>query len=251
MAKAEFDPSHYRHAGLLAHSPDGAALCFLEYCHRGQAEFGDALHPDITLDYIAMGRSMPAWAADDPDSVRRTLAESIGRLAVAGADFFFCPDNTAHIALERPGPPLPLPGLNIAGIVAAEAEAQQFGKIGILGTRFTMTGPVYPRALGALGLAHAVPGAGDRAEIDRIIFEELVAGELKDRSRETYLNVIRKLKDSGCDAVALVCTEIPLLITPEVSPQPTLNSTKLLALAAYETAMGRAPLPNWRGGPLD
>lgn len=238
------------HAGLVAHSPDGAALCFLEFCHEGARRYGAALHPDISLDYIAMERSMPAWDKGDTASVRKTLATSIERLQAAGAAFFFCPDNTAHIALETPGPALALPGLNIAEIVADDAQQRGMHKVAILGTRFTMEGPVYPRALGARGIETVSPNADERREIDRIIFEELVEGKLLDTSRQFYLDVIERLKGSGCDGAALVCTEIPLLVTPETSVLPVLDSTRLLAHAAFDTGVGKRSMPLWRGGPV-
>ena len=234
-----------RHAGLLAHSADGAALCFLEFCHAG----GD-FHPDITLDCIGMGHSMAAWNAGDHATVREILARSIERHARAGAEFFFCADNTAHIALELPGAPFALPGLNIADIVADEAARLGGRKVGILGTRFTMEGPVYRRALSSRGIAFDVPDAKDREDVHRIIFDELVAGVLKPSSRDLYLEIIERLKRAGCGTIALVCTEIPLLVTPDVSPLPTLDSTRLLAKAAFDVASGTRGLPEWRGGPI-
>lgn len=238
-----------RHAGLLAHSPDGSALAYLEYCRAGFAKNGDHRHPPITLDYIAMGESMPAWDAGDYASVRAKLAISVERLAKADCAFFFCPDNTAHIALEFAGPPLALPGLNIADVVADEAVRRGFKKVGVLGTRYTMDGPVYRRAFGARCIADAVPNAVDRETVNRIIFDELVSGVVTDPSRRAYCDVIDRLKAGGCDAVALVCTEIPLLITPEVSSLPTLDSTRLIAKAAFDVANGERAMPAWRGGP--
>ena len=73
---------------------------------------------------------------------------------------------------------------------------------------------------------------------------------LRAESRDTYVRVIEKMVGDGCDAVALVCTEIPLLISAEVSPLPILDSTRLLACAAVEVAIGERPMPVWRGGPL-
>jgi len=87
--------------------------------------------------------------------------------------------------------------------------------------------------------------------VDRIIFDELVNGLFTAGSRQAYLEVIGRLAARGCTAVALVCTEIPLLVTPEVSPLPTLDSTRLLARAAFEAAVGDRPPPTWRGGPVD
>ncbi|MGH3391829.1 MAG: aspartate/glutamate racemase family protein, partial [Actinomadura sp.] len=239
-----------RHLGILAHSTEGAALCFLSFCQEGFRRSGRHEHPDVTLDYIAFGHSMPAWDAGDHDSVRATLSVSVERLARAGADFFACPDNTAHMALERPGEELSLPGLHIAEVVAGQAAHDGHSRVGVLGTRYTMDGPIYPRALAARGIATELPDEDDRRVLNEIIFTELVNGVFTERSRREYVRVIEQLAARGCDAVALVCTEIPLLVTPGVSPLPTLDSTRLLAAAAFDVAIGDRPLPTWRGGPF-
>jgi aspartate racemase len=174
----------------------------------------------------------------------------VDRLARAGADFFACPDNTAHMALERSGPVLALPGLHIAEVVADRAVQDHHSRVGVLGTRYTMEGPLYPDAFAARGLIAEMPEADDRATVHRIIFDELVNGNFTDESREQYVHVIERLAHSGCDAVALVCTEIPLLVTPDASPLPTLDSTRLLARAALDVAVDRRAVPTWRGGPL-
>jgi aspartate racemase len=238
-----------RHLGILAHSAEGAALCFRTFCQEGFRELGPDDHPDVTLDLIALARSMPAWNSGDHDSIRTTLAESVRRLAAAGADFFVCPDNTAHMALERPGDDLALPGLHIAQVVADQAARDGRTRVGVLGTRYTMDGSVYPRELAARGIAAEVPEAGDRATVNRIIFDELVNGVFTEESRREYVRIIGGLAERGCDAVALVCTEIPLLVTPGVSPLPTLDSTRLLARAAFDAAVGHRAIPTWRGGP--
>lgn len=238
--------------GILAHSSEGAALCFLSFCREGFRELGAHMHPDVMLDCEAMGRIMPAWDAGDHDAVRAFLAKSIARLADGGCDFFACPDNTAHIALEREGTALPLPGLNIGEVVAENAAARGMTRVAVLGTRFTMDGPVYRRALPAVGIEPCFPQPDERADIDRIIFDELVEGVFTTPSRERYVEIIDRLKhEEGCDGVALVCTEIPLLVAPDVSPLPTLDSTRLLARAAFEVATGKRPMPVWRGGPMN
>src|SRR5260370_64090 len=140
-----------RHLGILAHSAEGAALCLRTFCQQGSRELGPHQHPDVTLDCIAFGRSMPAW------------------------------------------------------------------------------------------------DAGDFADI---IFGELVEGVFTGQARSAYAAIIGKLRERGCDAVALACTEIPLLIDARSSPLPVLDSTRLLAAAAFDVAAGRRPLPSWRGGAL-
>lgn len=239
-----------KHLGILAHSTEGAALCFRAFCQEGFQRIGPHDHPDVTLDCIALARSMPGWDAGDYLAIRATLARSVDRLARAGADFFACPDNTAHMALEQPGEDLALPGLHIAEVVAGQAARDGRRRVGVLGTRYTMDGPLYPAALAARGIAAEVPGPDDRALIDKIIFDELVNGVFTAGSRAEYVRIIGQLAGRGCDAVALVCTEIPLLVTPEDSPLPTLDSTRLLARAAFGVAVGEQAMPGWRGGPV-
>ena len=238
-----------KHLGILAHSTEGAALCFLAFCQEGFRELGPHQHPDVTLDCITMARSMAAWEAADYASIRRTLRESVDRLARAGADFFVCPDNTAHLALEEPGDAFAIPGLHIAEVVADRAARDGRRRVAVLGTKYTMQGPIYPRELAGRGIAAEIPEAYDRLLINKIIFDELVAGVFSDSSRAELVRVIDQMKETGCDAAALVCTEIPLLVTPETSPLPTLDSTRLLARAAFEVSVGRRQMPTWRGGP--
>jgi aspartate racemase len=208
------------------------------------------MHPEITLTGVAMHHMLDAWERNDLPVLRSMFVDDMRKLTAAGADFFVCPDNTAHIALESEGEPFPLPGLHIGEVVAGEAQKRGFRKVGVLGTKWTMTGPVYPGAFGPRGIGWAVPDEGDRKIVDDIIFGELCLGVFTDQSQDAYLRIIDKLAAEGCDAAALVCTEIPLLITPDVSPLPTLDSTRLLARAAVEVAIGDRPMPDWRGGPV-
>jgi aspartate racemase len=240
-----------KHVGILAHSAEGAALCFRAFCQEGFRRLGPHDHPDVTLDCTAMARSMAAWDAGATRSIRAILATTVERLARAGADFFVCPDNTAHLALEEPGDILALPGLHIADVVAAAAARDGRKRVGVLGTGYLMEGTIYPRAFGRHGIAAELPEAADRRIVNDIIFAELVNGVFAAASRQEYVRVITSLAERGCDAVALVCTEIPLLVTPDASPLPTLDSTRLLARAALAVAVGDRPLPTWRGGPVE
>ena len=240
-----------KHIGILSHSFEGATLCYRTMCLEGVARLGPHQHPEITLTGVAMHHMLDAWEQGDLPKLRAMFADDMRKLAAAGADFFVCPDNTAHIALESAGEPFPLPGLHIGEVVAEAARMRGFRKVGILGTKYTMTGPVDPGALGRRGIEWAVPDEAERGQVNAIIFDELCLGVFKDESRSAYVRIIDRLADAGCDSVALVCTEIPLLITPDVSPLPTLDSTRLLAKAAVEVAIGDRPMPQWRGGPVE
>lgn len=239
-----------KHIGILAHSFEGAALCFRTACLEGVRRLGPHSHPEITMTCAPMSLLLEAWERNEKQVLRAAFMEDARKLAAAGSDFFVCPDNTAHIALESSGEPYPIPGLHIGEVVAEQAARDGRTKIGILGTRFTMTGPVYPGSLGRRRIDWAVPEEVDRKVIDDIIFNQLCLGEFRDESRNAYVRIIEKLKADGCDAVALVCTEIPLLIRQEDSPLPILDSTRLLAAAAVDVAVGDRPMPSWRGGPI-
>ena len=240
----------FRHIGILAHSADGAGLCFLEMVREGARQLGEHNHPEITLSILPMGSILDAYSRNDLIAVNSHLRATAERLAAAGCDFFVCPDNTAHIALDASREPYPLPGLHIAEIVAEHAQADGHQRVALLGTRWTMEGPAYPAAFMRHGLELVAPSAADRAEIHRVIFAELCQGIISETSRDYCVRVIDSLLAQGCDSVALSCTEIPLLITPEVSPLPTLDSTRLLAREAVAVALGKKALPTWRGGPM-
>jgi aspartate racemase len=237
-----------KHIGILAHSFEGATLCFHEACLEGVARLGPHMHPEITMTVSPMALVLDAWERGDNQELRGFFMKDAEKLAAAGADFFILPDNTAHIAMESSGDPFPLPGLHIGEVVADQASSEGWAKVGILGTKYTMNGPVYPGALGRRGIGWAAPSAGDQKIINDIIFDELCLGVFTEESRAAYVRIIEKLKQDGCDAVALVCTEIPLLVTKDASPLPTLESTQLLAKAAVEVAVGERPVPTWRGG---
>ena len=239
-----------RHIGIHQYSVEGAVLCFHEIMIEAQRRMGEHDHPRVTMTGLAMADTVAEWDAKNHAALRSRSAEVIDRLAAAGTDFFLCPDNTAHIALETEGPPFALPGLNIAEVVAGEASRRGFKKVAVLGTNWTMEGPVYPRALTARGIGWAVPDTTTRAELHRIIMDELCLHRFEPESVKFYRSAIDALAAEGCESVALVCTEIPLIIGDHNSALPTLDSTRLLARAAVDVALGERPPPEWRGGPV-
>ena len=165
------------------------------------------------------------------------MLTSADKLAKAGADFLICPDNTIHQPFDLIEHRSSRPWLHIAQEVANEAARKGYKRLGITGTRYLMEGPVYAEKLKAKGLEFRIPAQKEREKINQIIFEELVNAQFLPRSLAYFTEVIRALKDEGCDAVVLGCTEIPLLVTPESSLLPTLDSTRILARAALRRAV--------------
>ncbi len=226
-----------KHIGIVACSVEGAALCYQEIGRWGHRLLGENDHPRVTIDSIALARWMPAFDAGDLPALAAIMLDSARVLADAGADFAICPDNSSHIAWDVLRAGTPIPWLHIAEVLGAEARRIGARRVGVIGTRFTMGGPVYPRVLGAMGIETVAPAGADFDDVDEIIFGELINGVLRDESRRRYVDVIERLAERGCDAVALACTEIPLLVGPADSPLPTLDSTRLLAEAAVRAAI--------------
>lgn len=228
--------------GIVAHSAEGAALCFLTVCHEGAAVLGTHMHPNIVMSAVPMALSLPGWEANDYKAVGRFISQGVKTVADAGADFFVCPDNTAHIVLEQIADELPLPGLHIAEVVGHEITSQGFKRVGLLGTRWTMTGPVYENALRKRGLERLVPDEPTRKVLNTAIFDELCNGVFKPSTTDHFLKAIDDLKSRGAECVILGCTEIPLIVTPENSSLPTVDSTRLLAKYAVREAINDRPI---------
>ena len=194
------------------------------------------------MSAVPLALSMPGWEANDYPAVAKFVSEGVQRVADGGADFFVCPDNTAHIVLEQIAGELPLPGLHIADVVCHEIIRHGWKRVGLLGTRWTMTGPVYRAALEKRDLERLVPDEPMRERLNAAIFDELCMGIFNTGTTDVFLGAIEELKSRGAECVILGCTEIPLIVTPENSPLPALDSTRLLAKYAVLEAISDRPI---------
>jgi aspartate racemase len=226
-----------KHIGIVAVSAEGAALCYRTICLEGAAMLGPWAHPEISLHNFPLAVYQRLIDRDEWHAVGEMMLESAAKLVSAGAQLLICPDNTVHQGLDRVRERSPVPWLHIAECVADEARQRGYKRVGILGTRFLMEGPVYPSKLAIAGIEYRTPNAEQRARINQIIYDELVYGRFLPASLAYFQGVIRDLARDGCDAVALACTEIPLLVSEADSPLPTLDSTRILARAALRAAI--------------
>jgi len=226
-----------RHVGIVAVSAEGAALCYRTICAESAPILGPHDHPQVTMHTHPLAEYMAHVEADRWHDAAGLLLSSADVLVRAGAELLICPDNTLHQALDLVRDSTRVPWLHIAEEVAAVARARGFRKLGVLGTRYLMEGPVYRTTLAAAGIEHEIPDAADRERINAIIFNDLVYGRFEDASRRYFRTVIEALGARGCNAVVLGCTEIPLLITDADSPLPAIDSTRTLARAAIREAM--------------
>jgi aspartate racemase len=225
------------HIGIVACSAEGAAICYRTICAEGAALLGAHAHPEVSLHGDSLADYVTCLDRNDWSGVAELMLASAQKLARLGADFLICPDNTIHQAMALVEARSPLPWLHIAAVVADAAEARRFRRLGLTGTRWLVESDVYPERFSARGLDWLRPDAEEREEIHRIIMDELVYGTVKPESLTCLQRIFAELREKGCDAVVLACTELPLIISDATSPLPTLDSARLLARAALVRAV--------------
>ena len=226
-----------KHVGIVACSAEGAALCYRTLCAEAPTQMGEHMHPEVSMHTAPLGEYMVHIRSGNWQEVAKLMLSSVRKLSAIGAQFAICPDNTIHQAFNFVIAESPIPWLHIAEAVADEAKTNRLRNLAITGTKYLMTGPVYPEVLKKYNISYHIPDEDDRDKIDTIIFKELVNGIFLEGSRLYFNEVIQKLKGQGCDAVVLGCTELPLLVAPNDCPLPTLDSTRLLARAALKEAL--------------
>jgi aspartate racemase len=225
-----------KHIGIVACSYEGAALCYQTICNEGSAIMGEHSHPEVSLHNHPLSEYMKFIETGNWEGVADIMLSSGDKLKNCGADFLISPDNTIHEAFPSVLKKSQLPWLHIGEEVSKEAEKNRFRKLLVLGTKFLMEGPVYPEVLNKRGINYLIPDKEQREKINDIIFKELVYGVVKNDSKKFFLGVVNEYRMNGCDAAILGCTEIPLIVLPEESSLPVLDSTRILARAALRLA---------------
>ncbi|MFI4968009.1 MAG: aspartate/glutamate racemase family protein [Gammaproteobacteria bacterium] len=176
--------------------------------------------------------------ADDWQACGRIFTDIARRLERAGAEGLVICANTMHILAEEIGAAVSIPILHIAEATAEAALAAEVDSVALLGTRFTMEKDFYRRNLEAHGLKVLVPDEAERAELHRIIYEELCLGVVDPKSKQTFYKVVHRLAQHGARSAALACTEFTLIADQALSPVPLLDTTELHARAAVEWMLG-------------
>jgi aspartate racemase len=226
-----------RHIGIVACSAEGAALCYQTICKEAAEIMGKHNHPEITMHTHPLSKYMNCIYKNDWEGVASLMLSSAELLKASGASFLICPDNTIHQALPDVRKKSSLPWLHIAEEVSKLIILNKYRKVLVLGTKYLMTGPVYAEVFKREGIEYIIPDEKTRNQIDRIIMDELVYGLIKAESKKIILQLIADFKLTGCTAVVLGCTEIPLIVLPVESCLPVLDSTRILARAAIKEAL--------------
>ena len=188
-----------------------------------------------SLDFapVAEAQRRGAWS-----EAAAVLAEAAVGLEGAGAELLLLCTNTMHKVVAEVESAVTVPVLHVVDVAAAAVRAAGLTTVGLLGTAFTMEQDFYRDRLASHGVEVLVPGAADRAEVHRVIFEELCRGTMSEASRTGYREVMARLVDAGAEGVVLGCTEIELLVGQDDCPVPVFPTTRLHVEAAVAAALG-------------
>jgi aspartate racemase len=188
----------------------------------------------LSVDFAEIERLQVtgAW-----DRAGQLLAADAQALQAAGADVVLLCTNTMHRVADALTDVLGVPLLHIGDVTAEAVRAAGLDRVGLLGTAFTMEQPFLVDRLAAHGLEVLVPGADDRAEVHRVVYEELCLGVVREESRRRYREVVGRLAARGAQGVVLGCTEIELLIGPGDVELPVFPTTRLHVDAAVAAAL--------------
>ena len=213
-----------------------------EYYRLINQQVRDRLGPlrsaQLLMHSVDFGPVEQAQHAGRWDDAAQILVDAARSLEAGGAECVVLCTNTMHKVAGRIQAAISVPFLHIAEPAGQAALAIDARTVGLLGTAFTMEQDFLKERLSAQGLQVLVPDADDRQAVHRIIYDELCVGVINDTSRVRYQQVIEKLAARGAQAIILGCTEISLLIKPEHSELPLLDTTELHARAAVAFALG-------------
>ena len=198
---------------------------------------GGSSSPSLVIDSLDLQKVTDWFASNEWDKVLDELVSSANNLIAAKAEVIILATNTPHIVFNELEKKVSKPMISIMDAVAKEIKKQNLKKVGLLGTKFTMQGDYYPKALEKFDLEVITPSLEDQEVIHRIIYKELTFHVLNDVSREKYLEIINRLNNMGAEGVILGCTEIPLLIKQEDCKIPVFDTATIHALSVLEYAM--------------
>jgi aspartate racemase len=228
----------HKKIGILGGMSPESTAEYYQYITRGYTRrFGDHGYPEIII-YSVTFQPYIEWPKTGRwDVVAQGLGQAARALQDAGADFVIIATNTMHMVAEEIRAQIDIPLLSLVDVVADAVRAKGITNVGLLGTAFTMSNRFYHKVLEKRGIQVITPNAGDQAYVNRVIYDELVNGDLKAESRAGYLQVIERLREQGAQGVILGCTEIPLLIKQTDTDLPLFDTTLLHAEAALAYAL--------------
>jgi len=231
----------HKKIGILGGMSPESTTEYYEYItHTYTERFGDYGYPEIII-YSVSFQPYVDWPKENRwDLVARGLSEAAQRLEAAGADFIIIATNTMHLVFDQVQASVDVPMLSLLDAVGEAILARGMKTVGLLGTKFTMEKTFYQNGLARKGITVLTPDAGDREYVNSVIYDELVAGQIRDESRAGFVAIIEKLAGRGAEGVILGCTEIPLLVNEADAGIPLFDTTAIHAEAALNYALAQS-----------
>ncbi|MDE1899360.1 MAG: aspartate/glutamate racemase family protein [Xanthomonadaceae bacterium] len=225
--------------GLIGGMSWESSACYYQSINRRVAARRGGLHSARCLLYsVDFAEIEDCQREGDWDRAGVLLADAARALQAAGADLIGLCTNTMHKVADAIQAAVDVPLLHIADATGTALVAAGVRRVGLLGTRFTMEQGFYRERLArAFGLDVVVPDALARAEVHRVIYDELCRGEVREDSREHYRAIVQELVDAGAEGVILGCTEVGLLLRQRDAAAPLFDTTQLHAEALVDAAL--------------
>lgn len=218
-------------------SPESTSEYYLHLTRSYTQRFNNFAYPEIII-YSVQFQSYVDWPNQERwDLVAQGLTQAARKLEAAGADFIIIATNTMHLVFDQVQAGVNIPMLSLVEAVGNAILAKGLHKVGLLGTRFTMEKTFYQDKLASMGIEVLVPGSEERALVNHVIYNELVAAKFLPGSRNSFLKIIDNLAARGAQGIILGCTEIPLLVHAEDTPLPMFDTTVIHADAALAYAL--------------
>lgn len=227
-----------KHIGIVAVSPEGAALFYRQILRQATQLARDGhTHPRVTLHNEPLALYIDAVTAGDWHGVAELMARSARYLAGCGAQFVLCPDNAVQHAIHLAQSASPIPWLTMPELVAEAIAQDQRRVVGVLGTKWVTMASTYQTHLGLKGTKIVVPTPEDADTLDKIILGELVFGDVNTASQTRALEIVAHLADRGAEAVVLASSEIPLAVNATNCRLPLYDAADILARSAVVRAL--------------
>lgn len=231
-----------KHIGLIGGlSPESTVSYYQLICGEFNKRAGGLHFPTITIRSIDLQQMVDLFNANRWDEVAMHLVAAIGDLQASGVEFVAITANTPHNAYDQIRSRSPLPILSIMDATARAIQQKGLSKVGLLGTKATMEYGFFQKVFAQHHIETLIPDGEERQFIDKVIWEELSHGDIKEGSKARYLESIDKLVRAGAQGIVLGCTEIPLLVRPSDFSVACFDTTAIHANAILEHAMELGP----------
>lgn len=219
-------------------SPESTVLYYQIINREVNRRLGGNNSANIVMHSVNFAEIVALQAQGNWQQAGVLLADSAQKLAQMGAEGLVLATNTMHKVADVIQAAVEIPLLHVVDATAAAIHAQGLDKVGLLGTRFTMSDGFYTQRMRELGIATVLPNETQQAEIHRVIFEELCCNRFTDTAKRYYQQVVEDLQAQGAQGVILGCTEIGLLLQAQDCALPVWDSAVIHAMAAVEWILG-------------